>query len=321
MGRSYVAWCGSHDDETWEWIMIQLEYGAPTDKDAVTVRFGIEKGFFRRAGIDLRMRVIFGGPPLAAAYDAGVVQMGEIGSPPAIAALGQGARFVIVGSGIWRKAHMYFGARPGIASWEEMRGRRLGLLTRGSCPEWFIRGMLVQHGFDPEDHLIYVPLHEEYARIANVIAEGRIDAGIMVEPNMSLAEYNGSICCWGAVYEQPYFPNFQWVVQVARPDFIAHEPELLRAVLAVTREAARYAAANPDEFAEFSSRLFGIPLPVARTAVARQSGHLHLDGEVDMAGLDEMIVLQRRLGALQRPMRAGDITDLRFSESSSLNGA
>ncbi len=94
--------------------MITLEYGAPTDKDAVAVRFGIEKGFFRQEGIDLTIRVVFGGPPLAAAYDAGVVQMGEIGSPPAIAALGAGARFRIVGSGMWRKAHMYFGARPGI---------------------------------------------------------------------------------------------------------------------------------------------------------------------------------------------------------------
>jgi ABC-type nitrate/sulfonate/bicarbonate transport system substrate-binding protein len=96
--------------------MVKLEYGAPTDKDAIAVRFGIEKGFFRREGIELVVRVVFGGPPLAAAYDSGVVQMGEIGSPPAIAALGRGASFSIVGSGMWRKAHMYFGARPGIES-------------------------------------------------------------------------------------------------------------------------------------------------------------------------------------------------------------
>ena len=301
--------------------MIELEYGAPTDKDAATVRFGIEKGFFRRAGIDLRIKVVFGGPPLAASYDSGAIQMGEIGSPPAIAALGKGARFVIVGSGVWRKAHMYFGARHGINSWEDMRGRRLGLLTRGSCPEWFVRGMLAHHGFNPDNHLTYVPLHDEYPRIAAVLAEGRIDAGIMVEPNMSIAEHNGSVRCWGAVYEQPYFPNFQWVVQVARPDFIAREPELLRMVLAGTREAARYAVANPDEFAGFLSRLFDIPLGVATAAVARQANHLHVDGKIDMAGLNEMIALQRRLGALNTPMRADDITDLIFQEATVVTSA
>jgi len=81
---------------------------------------------------------------------------------------------------MWRKAHMYFGARPGIESWEDMKGKRIGLLTRGSCPEWFIRGMLVARGLDPDNHLIYVGLHEEYPRIAYVLSEGRIDAGIMV---------------------------------------------------------------------------------------------------------------------------------------------
>ena len=292
--------------------MIRLEYGAPTDKDAVAVRFGIEKGFFRREGIDLTIRVVFGGPPLAAAYDAGVVQMGEIGSPPAIAALGGGARFLIVGSGMWRKAHMYFGARPGIESWEDMKGKRIGLLTRGSCPEWFIRGMLVDRRLDPDNHLIYVGLHDEYPRIAHVLAEGRIDAGIMVEPNMSLAESLGAIRCWGAVYEQECFPSVQWVVQVARPAFIAAEPDLLRTVLATSRYSAQYAVEHVDEFVDFAARVFELPRAVAEKAMTRQIHHLNVDGQVDGNGLAEMIKIQQRLGAIDRPMAVADITDLRF---------
>lgn len=292
--------------------MVRLEYGAPTDKDAIAVRYGIEKGFFRREGIDLQIRVVFGGPPLAAAYDSGVVQVGEIGSPPAIAALGRGARFVIVGSGMWRKAHMYFGARPGIESWEDLKGKRLGLLTRGSCPEWFIRGLLVARGLDPDQHLIYVGLHEEYPRIAHVLAEGRIDAGIMVEPNMALAESLGVIRCWGAVHEQECFPDFQWVVQVARPDFARAEPSLLRTVLATARDAARHAVDHADEFIDFSARLFDLPRPVAERAMARQIGHLNVDGQIDLAGLGEMIKLQRLLGALHRSMTVAEITDLGF---------
>jgi hypothetical protein len=51
---------------------------------------------------------------------------------------------------------------------------------------------------------------------------------------------------------------------------------------------------------------------VAERAIARQIKHLHVDGEVDLAGLDEMIELQRQLGAISRPMTASEITDLRF---------
>ena len=292
--------------------MVELEYGAPTDKDALAVRFGIAKGFFRREGIDLHLRVIFGGPQLAAAYDAGTVRLGEIGSPPAVVAIGNGARFVIVGSGLWRKAHMYFGARPGITSWEQMKGKRMGLLTRGSCPEWFIRGMLVSRGLDPDTHLIYVALHEEYAKIADCLAEGRIDAGIMVEPNMSIAEAAGSIRCWGAVYEQPCFPNLQWVVQVARPEFIQREPELLKTILRIARISAQYAVENIDEFVAFSSRHFDLPRAIMMRAIQRQLGHLNIDGEIDMAGLEEMIKLQQHLGGLKSPLTAYAITDQRF---------
>ena len=89
---------------------MELDYGVPTDKCAVTVRLGIQKGFFRDEGIDLSVRVVFGGPPLAAAYDSGQLQFGEIGSPPGVAAISRGADFKIVGS-----------------------GRRLGLCAAFSC--------------------------------------------------------------------------------------------------------------------------------------------------------------------------------------------
>ena len=38
--------------------MIALEYGIPTDKEALQLRLGIARGFFREEGIDLaRMTV------------------------------------------------------------------------------------------------------------------------------------------------------------------------------------------------------------------------------------------------------------------------
>ena len=42
-------------------------YGAPTDKCTITVRLGIEAGIFKEEGLDLSVRVIFGGPKIAAA--------------------------------------------------------------------------------------------------------------------------------------------------------------------------------------------------------------------------------------------------------------
>ena len=35
-------------------------------------------------------------------------------------------------------AHMYLCVGKSIRTWEELKGKRLGLLSRGSCPEWFM---------------------------------------------------------------------------------------------------------------------------------------------------------------------------------------
>jgi len=42
------------------------------------VRYGVARGIFARAGLDLSVRTIFGGPELAAAYDRGDLWIGDI---------------------------------------------------------------------------------------------------------------------------------------------------------------------------------------------------------------------------------------------------
>ena len=57
--------------------MIALDYGIPTDKEGLQLRLGVERGFFRDEGIDLNVRIVFGGPEIAAAYDSGALKIGD----------------------------------------------------------------------------------------------------------------------------------------------------------------------------------------------------------------------------------------------------
>ena len=56
-----------------------VSYGVPTDRCGLQLRLGIEKGFFREHGIDLSLRVVFGGPEIAAEFDSGRLKVGELG--------------------------------------------------------------------------------------------------------------------------------------------------------------------------------------------------------------------------------------------------
>ena len=168
--------------------LTKLDYGAPTDKCAVTVRLGIEKGIFEAEGLDLLVKVVFGGPEIAAAYESGELQIGEMGSPPAINAIAAGKPFTIIGSGCRQRAHMYLGVRKGIRSFEQLKGKKLGLLRIGSCPDWIMRKMLITHGLEPDKDVTFVPLLGEYPRIIEIMEEGRIDACLASEPNLSIGE-------------------------------------------------------------------------------------------------------------------------------------
>src|ERR1700704_2581404 len=98
---------------------IAIEYGVPTDRCGLQLRMGIDKGFFRDEGIDLALRIVFGGPEIAAEVDAG--------------------RFKIVGSSVRRGAVQYFVAHPRFGTWQDLVGSSLGALSRGSCSDWFMR--------------------------------------------------------------------------------------------------------------------------------------------------------------------------------------
>ena len=69
-----------------------IRYGVPTDRCGLQLRLGIEKGFFRERGIDLSLRVVFGGPEIAAEFSSGRLKIGELGTPPALTALDKGAQ-------------------------------------------------------------------------------------------------------------------------------------------------------------------------------------------------------------------------------------
>ncbi len=295
----------------------RIEYGVPSGNDALTVRFGIEAGIFEAEGLDLSVRIVFGGPELAEAFSTGDLSIGSIGSPSGLNPMAAGANFQIIASGCRQRAHMYLGVRKDIKSYEELRGKRLGLLSIGSCPSWIARRMLAHHGLDPDTDITSVPLLDDYPRIIDILAEGGIDACLATEPNLSIGEDRGILDTWAAAYDEPYLPHYQWIVRVAHKGFIAEEPELVATVLRGCQRAAHHAAQNMDEFAAFVAKLYGTTQAVARRAMVREFSHYQLDCQVDMPGLQCSLDMLHEFGGIQRPRRAEEFTDLRFQPNRS----
>jgi NitT/TauT family transport system substrate-binding protein len=292
-----------------------IEYGVPTDKCGVPLRLGIEKGFFRAEGLDLSLRVVFGGPEIAAEYDSGRLKIGELGTPPGLTAIGKGARFRIVGSSIRRGAVQYLCINPKFADWSELKGSRLGALSRGSCSYWFMREVLNHHGLDPDKDVTIVGLGPNYPRVVEMIEKRELDGAIISEPNVTMGDHAGAFRVWLGLNTVDFVPRMQWSIAVANRGTIEDEPELIAAVLRGCRQSYRYAAANRDEWAAFGARLFDIEQRTMKGSIDREFDDLHFDCQVDVEGLEAAIVLQRKLGAFPEGLQAADVADLRFQRA------
>ncbi|HEY7247734.1 MAG TPA: ABC transporter substrate-binding protein [Xanthobacteraceae bacterium] len=290
-----------------------LTYGVPTDRCGLQLRLGIEKGFFRDEGIDLRLRVVFGGPEIAAELDAGRLLIGELGTPPGLTAMANGARFQIIGSGVRRGAVLYFVARKQFTTFPELNGARLGVLSKGSCSDWYMRKLLRHHGLDPVADVTIAGLGQRYPQVLSLLAQRDLDGAIIAEPHVSMGEEAGCFNVWLGVNSCDFAPRMQWTIMVANDDLLLREPDLVRGVLSGCRRSYRYAAEHRAEWADFGAGYFGIARNTMMRSIERELPDLHFDCEVDMEGLAEAMALQQGLGSIPASLRLNDILDPRFT--------
>ena len=163
-------------------MSVKLDYGVPTNRSGLNVRFGVDKGFFADEGIDLNVRVVYGGPEISAAYDSGELKIGELGTPPGVTAIGNGKRFKIVGSGLQRGIGLFFLVRPEITDWNGLKGKTLGALSIGSCSYWYLVELLKQHGIDPVRDVSIRGLNDDYPRQIELFEKERSRACCLRSP-------------------------------------------------------------------------------------------------------------------------------------------
>jgi NitT/TauT family transport system substrate-binding protein len=290
-------------------MLESITYGVPTDRCGLQLRLGIEKGFFRERGIDFSLEVVFGGPEIAAELDSGRLKIGELGTPPALTALAGGARFKIVGSGVRRGAVQYFVVRPQLSTWSDLTGTRLGVLSRGSCSDWYMREVLQHYGVDPDTDVDIIALGPNYPEILTMLAQGDLDGAIISEPQVTIGEEAGYFKVWLGLNKWAGAPRMQWTIVVANGDALQRERSLIQAVLCGCRQSYRYAAENRAEWADFGAQYFRISRDTMMKSIDREFGDLHFDGKIDRQGLEAALALQRKLAGATSRLQLADILD------------
>jgi NitT/TauT family transport system substrate-binding protein len=263
--------------------------------------YGRWRGLFEERGIDLQIRYYWGGPELAAAVAEGEVWIGEMGLPPFLKAYSDGLPARVIGSSTIQRLDHYLVARPEVAEMKDLRGRRLGILSVGSCDEYFARSMLAAAGLDPENDLELVALGSAYGNIRCFSPSPQsgvpvVDAGFLVEPFAAQAERLGWARILAAVRD--FFPSYQWGIILARNDALVSKRELIQRAMEGFRAACREIAERPEEAASFGAQVFRIPRNDFRRALLRDLERWELDARLDVQGMGNCLQVQKRMGSV-----------------------
>jgi ABC-type nitrate/sulfonate/bicarbonate transport system substrate-binding protein len=270
----------------------------------------LQKGFFLAEGIDLHIQVVPGGDALAQAMGRGEIHIGRMGSPPFLTAIGDGvlAGKIIASSVIHNLDHFFFVVRPEIRDLSELRGTTVGVLSRGSCDGHLMKLALKQAGLDPDRDVRYRELREDYLKIDG-LASGELSAQLTLEPLVSLGEHQGVLRIVAPVSRVA--PHFHWGLLVAREDFIAEQPMLLRKLLRAYLKGAQYCVAHPDETkAMVCEYMPGYETAAVLQAVDRALPIWNTTGLIDMEGLAVAVETMCTLGAITQHLRPEALVDL-----------
>lgn len=148
-----------------------------------------DKGLFKKHGVDVEVIVIGGGGArVISALLAGEIQFSVGGGDGSLRSVLRGSDVVIAAStfntGVQRVM-----ARPTIKSYQELRGKRIGITRFGSAAHLILQLMLKKWNMR-NDEVQMLQLESSPAMLAN-LERGGIDAAVLTMPSFFVAEDRG----------------------------------------------------------------------------------------------------------------------------------
>lgn len=249
------AACGDDDDSTDE--------GGSGQADATTTlkvsyvpyvgaapfELGIDKGFFKKRGLEIEQSEGPAPAPIMAQVTSGQLDIGFTTIPALIAAVSGGAPLKAISAfdGVIDpdnpQGAILVKKGSGIESPKDLEGKKVGVVALQSELDVLLHEVVRRDGGDQTKvQSVQVPFPEMLA----ALKADRVDAVVNVEPFLTLAEEEGG---YDAISfpEVEVVPNRAVTAFVASEDFIEENPEVVEKFRAAMKESLEYADSNPDE--------------------------------------------------------------------------
>jgi len=256
---------------------------------------GMEKGYFKEAGIDLtEIAGGSGGGSVLRNVMASELPFGEVGTPAAIAAQKQGLPIIIVGSG-GRSFDNSWVVLPNskITSIKDLPGKRVSYTNPKSISDIFLMMLLTKNGIDP--HAVTKVSAGGYGPGLTLLENGGVDIAPVTEPLRTMTKDK-----YKAIFSaKDTLPPIISASTITTRDFARKNPEKVRALLEGRRRGVDFIYANPVEAGKIVAKAYQISENVAVEAVtAMAAARQWAQGEINMVEYTNIAEGMRLTGEL-----------------------
>ncbi len=244
---------------------------------------GIEKGFFKEAGVNAEFVPFRGGPDMSKAIISGEILIGSGGSTDILVFREQGAPLKLIAS-TTDGNHFTLFVASSVTKLADLKGKSIGVTRVGATTWVFARMLAKQQGWDPERDVKIVPLGGVDAQLA-ALARGEI-AGFIWGDGGAAFEMEGR----GRLLMRLDSITPKWISQfaMASEDGIRKNPDAIRRSLRGIFRAIKFMKENTDEAARILSPKLGWSEAAIKRAHQNSGPLLPADGRFSLEAFKVM---------------------------------
>jgi len=187
----------------------------------------------------------------------------------------KGMEYQLISIPVWGSLYL-LGSDTTITGWEGLRGKRIYLMEKGMTPDVLFRYLLEKNGIDPDKDVTLDYSFPTHIDLANAVAAGRADPGVLAEPQASMVmQKNKSV-------KQVFDLNEEWKKYLgssmaitsfmARKSVIEGNRELVEQLITAYDKSTRWVNEYPDSAAMLIVKYNILPdLSVAIKAIPRSN--------------------------------------------------
>jgi ABC-type nitrate/sulfonate/bicarbonate transport system substrate-binding protein len=267
--------------------------------------YGIEKGFYRKEGVDLQFRILRGDLAISSMVSGKEVDY-IYGTGTAFLAAVRGAPVKIL-SHDFKSVLFYLMAQPSVRSPKDLKGKKIAVSSLGGTGAASARACLRALELDPDKDMTFIVIGAASVRLA-AMESGSVEAAIMPVPWNSRMKQKGfkEMVFAGKVFSQPLTG-----IAASKEKIEKNRPQVVKMLSGFMR-SLKAAREEKRDFVEFIGRKFNLEPRVAEETYQVVLQTLTEDGTVSRQALEDLLEQMKKETGVQREISVQEIVDYRL---------